>query len=101
MRPNSRRLWIHQRLSCRKILSRRKTVYHRRRNQRNPAAGNCAADFKGLEEQEFTAETRRRGEENPGDLATNFANEHEFWSLIRSFRDLYFDFLYLLFPDSC
>src|SRR5437870_1871494 len=45
MRPNPRRLWIHQRLSCRKILSRCKAVYHRRRNQRNPAAGYCTANF--------------------------------------------------------
>ena len=45
---DSRRLRIHQRLSRREVLSRRQALHHRRRHQRNPAAGHRAADSEGL-----------------------------------------------------
>ena len=47
-RADPRRLWLHQGLSGGEVLSRREAVHHRRRHQRDPAAGDCAADTEGL-----------------------------------------------------
>src|SRR5579885_3086657 len=41
MRTDSRRLRIHQRLSCGEVLPRREAVHNRRRHQRNPETGDC------------------------------------------------------------
>ncbi len=48
VRADSRRLWVHQGLSGGEVLSRREAVHHRRRHQRDPAAGDRAADTEGL-----------------------------------------------------
>src|SRR5262245_46008231 len=40
MRPDSRWLWLHQRLPRRKVLSRCKALHDRRRDERNPAHGH-------------------------------------------------------------
>ena len=39
---------VHQRLSRREVLPRRKAVHHRRRHQRNPAPGDCASIIEGM-----------------------------------------------------
>ena len=48
-RPDPRRLRLHQRLSCREVLPRREAVHHRRRHQRNSAAGDRAAVVEGID----------------------------------------------------
>ncbi len=48
VRADSRWLWLHQRLSRGKVLSRREAVHHRRGNQRNPAPGHRAPVAEGL-----------------------------------------------------
>ena len=47
-RADSRRLRLHQRLPRGKVLSRRKTLHHRRRHQRSPEAGDREAVVEGL-----------------------------------------------------
>ena len=47
-RADSRRLRLHQGLSGGEVLSRREAVHHRRRHQRDPAAGDREAVAEGL-----------------------------------------------------
>src|SRR5207249_11707111 len=46
--PDSRWQRVHQRLCRREVLPRRQIVHHRRRHQRNPAAGDRATIAQGL-----------------------------------------------------
>src|SRR5262249_16178788 len=47
-RADPRRLWLHQGLSGREVLSRREAVHHRRRHQRDPALGYRPTVAEGL-----------------------------------------------------
>src|SRR5207253_6397609 len=47
-RADPRRLWLHQRLSGGKVLSRREALHHRRRHQRDPAPGDRAQSVEGI-----------------------------------------------------
>ena len=47
-RTDSRRLRLHQRLPGGEVLSRREALHHRRRHQRDSAAGDCKAIAEGL-----------------------------------------------------